>query len=440
MNPKPQFPVSADDRTLRCPNSLGRSLRLLSMVVLGAGALGEAQAMDGYDGNVRSWCSAAGRPAPKASLLTCSSCHGNKTPYQNLRSAPANAAYLDYFCKGSSTPTNKAPVVKVKATANAVEGKLLTLSVTATDADGDAVTLAATNLPQGASFDAATGTFSWTPDAGTAASTPTVSVTFTATDAPSNGTAALTGSASVTIHVSTSNATSNNPPVIAAISDKNAVAGKTLSFKVKASDKDGDNVTLSASGQPLDLGATFDSATGQFSWTPSADQVTTPSAPYVITFTATDDAATPASVSEDVAIYVNATGGTDATIKRVVIKKAQWRNGSGTLLVRGKLARSKGRIAEGLAVTVTDGATGETLGTATVNRKGGWSLNVGLASAPCSIQAELNGLTAAKSVARCGANGGGGGGGHGDDDHDDDHGGGGDDDHDSDRNKRHDDD
>jgi len=433
MNPTPQTPASAADCIRRPRTSLGRNLTVLSMMVLGAGGLGEAQAMDGYKANVQSWCSAAGRPEPDAALLTCSSCHGNKKPYQNLRSAPGNAKYLDYFCKGSPSPTNKAPVVKVKSSANAVEGKLLTLTVTATDADHDPVTLAATNLPQGANFDAASGAFTWTPAAGTAASTPTVSVTFTATDAPSNGSAALTGSASVTIHVSASAATSNNPPVIAAISDKNATAGKTLGFKVKASDQDGDNVTLSASGQPLDLGATFDPATGQFRWTPTADQVTTPSTPYVITFTATDDAATPASVSEDVAIYVNAAGGTDATIKRIVIKKAQWRSGSGTLLVRGRLARSKGRVADGLSVTITDGDSGSTLGSADVNRKGGWSLTVGLDSAPCSIQAELNGLTAAKSVARCGANGGSGGGGGGDDD--DDHGG----EHDSDRSKRHDD-
>ncbi|NJD05160.1 MAG: hypothetical protein FIA97_01515 [Methylococcaceae bacterium] len=396
--------------------------------------------MDTYPANVRTWCSAAGRPAPTATLLDSSTCHANKTPYQNLRSAPTNAGYLDYFCKGSPTPTppptptNKAPVVKVKATANAVEGKLLSLTVTTSDPNGDPVTLAATNLPQGATFDPATGTFNWTPDAGTAASTPPVSVTFTATDTPSIG-SPLTGNASVTIHVAASAGTSNNPPVIAAISDKNATVGKTLSFKVKASDKDGDAITLSAAGQPLTLGASFDAATGQFSWTPTADQVTTPSTPYTVTFTATDDATTPASVSEDVAIYVNAAGGGDATIKRVVIKKAQWRNGSSTLIVRGKVGRGKGKIADGLTVTVTDGNTGSTLGTATVNRKGGWSLNSSLDTAPCSVQAELNGLTASKSVARCGDTGGGGNGGdHDGDDHD-----GGKDDRDSDRNKHHDD-
>lgn len=436
MNSQPQLPDYATGPFRRPRTGIAHHLKVLSVLVLGAGALGEAQAQSGYDANVVAWCSDAGRPAPKAALLTCSSCHGNKTPYQDLRSDPTNAAFLDKFCKGASTPTNKAPVVKVKASANAVEGKPLTLTVTASDPNGDPVTLAASNLPQGATFDASTGTFNWTPAAGTAAATPTVSVTFSATDAPSNGTAALTGNASVTIRVSTSNATSNNPPVIAAIADKNATAGKTLSFKVKATDKDGDNVSLSASGQPLELGATFDSGTGQFSWLPTADQVTTPSTPYIVTFTATDDAATPASVSEEVAIYVNGAGGTDATIKRIVIKKAQWRGGSGTLLVRGKLARSKGTLAEGLSVTITDGASGTNLGSATVNRRGGWSLNVGLDSAPCSVQAELNGLTAARSVARCGANGGGNGG---DDDHDDDHGDG-DDDHDSDRNKRHDDD
>src|SRR5205823_3137535 len=43
------------------------------------------------------------------------------------------------------------------------EGSLLTFAVSATDADGDALTYSASGLPAGASFDPATKTFSWTP-------------------------------------------------------------------------------------------------------------------------------------------------------------------------------------------------------------------------------------------------------------------------------------
>ena len=44
-------------------------------------------------------------------------------------------------------------------------GESLQFTVSASDADGDAVTLAAEGLPRGADFDAATGAFTWTPSA-----------------------------------------------------------------------------------------------------------------------------------------------------------------------------------------------------------------------------------------------------------------------------------
>ena len=60
------------------------------------------------------------------------------------------------------------------------EGSLLTFSVSATDADSDGLTYSASGLPTGASFDAGTKTFSWTPSFDQAGSYATV--TFTVTD------------------------------------------------------------------------------------------------------------------------------------------------------------------------------------------------------------------------------------------------------------------
>ena len=78
----------------------------------------------------------------------------------------------------------------------------------------------------------------------------------------------------------------NNGPTLDPIGDKNAVAFVNLSFTVTASDADDtndDNVTLSM-GPGLPPGATFNSATGQFSWTPTdAD-----GGSYSVTFTASD--------------------------------------------------------------------------------------------------------------------------------------------------------
>lgn len=72
----------------------------------------------------------------------------------------------------------------------------LTFTVSATDADGDALTVSAHDLPAGAAFDAATGVFSWTPsskDAGKDATAYTVG--FTASD----GTLQDSGTVTITV-------------------------------------------------------------------------------------------------------------------------------------------------------------------------------------------------------------------------------------------------
>ncbi|KKH48247.1 disaggregatase related repeat-containing protein [Methanosarcina sp. 1.H.A.2.2] len=74
----------------------------------------------------------------------------------------------------------------------------------------------------------------------------------------------------------------NNPPVINSIPDVTVEAGKSLTFTVSASDADGDSLAYSASGTPT--GATFDSKSGVFSWTPAAGQEGT----YSLTFEVSD--------------------------------------------------------------------------------------------------------------------------------------------------------
>ena len=86
---------------------------------------------------------------------------------------------------------NTAPVLDAIGDKAIDENSPLTFDVTASDVDGDALTLSAANLPQGASF--ADGTFAWTPAAGQAG---TYTVTFTVTDG------VTTDSASVAIVVS----------------------------------------------------------------------------------------------------------------------------------------------------------------------------------------------------------------------------------------------
>jgi len=74
---------------------------------------------------------------------------------------------------------NSCPVLTQIGSMSGREGELLTFTVAATDADNNALTYSASGLPQGASFDANTRTFSWTPGYSQAG---TYSVTLTVTD------------------------------------------------------------------------------------------------------------------------------------------------------------------------------------------------------------------------------------------------------------------
>lgn len=90
---------------------------------------------------------------------------------------------------------NRAPEFVSTGAQEVLEDEQLTFSVSATDPDNDSFVLSAQNLPSGASFDAQTGTFSWTP---TLSQEGVYTVTFSATD---NGTPAETGSMDVVITV-----------------------------------------------------------------------------------------------------------------------------------------------------------------------------------------------------------------------------------------------
>ena len=74
----------------------------------------------------------------------------------------------------------------------------------------------------------------------------------------------------VTVSVVGGNVSIDRPPVLNAIGNKSVNEGAQLTFTLSASDADGDALTYSASNLPL--GATFDTATRTFSWTPGYSQ------------------------------------------------------------------------------------------------------------------------------------------------------------------------
>lgn len=167
---------------------------------------------------------------------------------------------------GNTDGVDSAPVLDPIGAKSASVNSLLSFAISATDADGDAITYAATGLPAGATFNAATATFSWTPSAAG-----TYDVTFTAT---ANG---QTDSESVRITVG-SGTSADQAPELNSIGARSVNVNSLLSFSISATDANGDLITYSASGLPS--GATFDAATATFSWTPST------AGTYDVTFTA----------------------------------------------------------------------------------------------------------------------------------------------------------
>jgi len=184
---------------------------------------------------------------------------------------------------------NRPPVLNSISDQSIGEGNTLTFTIAATDPDGDTLTYSASGVPKGAQFDPETRTFTWTPSYLQAGNYP---VLFTATD---NGSPAQSDSKEVVITVGNV----NRAPQLDAIGNKQVNEGGLLELTVTATDPDGDGIAYSASNLPA--GATFNQATGLFSWNPAFDQAG--SYPNV-RFTATDSGSPCESSSEEITITV----------------------------------------------------------------------------------------------------------------------------------------
>jgi hypothetical protein len=208
--------------------------------------------------------------------------------------SPSAGAALDVTI-AVDPPPNRPPVFAAIPAQQTTAGQLFQLVVRASDPDGNAITLAASSVPAGATFSDrrdGTGTFAWTP---TRAQSGNFVVRFHATD---TGSPAASASLDVAIAV---DAAPNRPPVFTPIGTQQVMAGQPLQLDVRATDPDGDALSLSASSTPA--GALFSDrgdGTGVFQWTPSASQAGN----TVVTFHAVDGGVPMASATLDVPISV----------------------------------------------------------------------------------------------------------------------------------------
>lgn len=117
------------------------------------------------------------------------------------------------------------------------EGQLLQFRVSATDPDpADTLTFTAGNLPEGATFHSPTATFSWVPGYDQAGNYQNIE--FSVTD---NGDPIEIDAELITITIGNV----NRPPVFAPLAPQEVLEGQLLSFRVAATDPDGDETTLS---------------------------------------------------------------------------------------------------------------------------------------------------------------------------------------------------
>jgi len=166
--------------------------------------------------------------------------------------------------------TNTPPVLMPVGNRQIAEGATLTIALSATDADNDAVTFSAAGLPDGAALDAATGHFAWTPSLFQAGA---YTVRFTASD----GVGISSEDTLITV------TPTNQAPRLPQLPTLAAMEGTPMQFSLVAGDPDGDPVVVTLDSA-LPPGATFQTATLTFAWTPPQGQ----SGTHTVTFRATD--------------------------------------------------------------------------------------------------------------------------------------------------------
>ncbi len=208
----------------------------------------------------------------------------------------------------TSIAVDRHPVISVEPVVSVNERQTLSLSLSATDPDGDAFnsfTADLSGLPAG--HDAV-----FTPNASHSAGTLTWTPTFA--DAPGpytvtfHANAGLAATAGTSIDVGQADA----PPVITASATASVAAGGTLTLEITAADSDGDAIIaleadLSAlpPGNPATFVPNAEHTAGTLTWTPAAGDG---HGPFVITFTASNalSATRVTAVSHDRAPVVTA--------------------------------------------------------------------------------------------------------------------------------------
>jgi len=194
-----------------------------------------------------------------------------------VASASLAAFSIEVTAGTTPGPGNQAPTISGTPASAATVGQAYSFTPTASDPDGQALTFSIANRPAWATFNTATGRLSGTPTAADVGTYTSVSISV------SDG-AAQASLVPFTIVVAA--AVANRPPVISGTPTASGTVGQVYSFTPTASDPDGQPLAFSIANRPT--WATFNTATGRLSGTPTAADVGTYSG---IVITVSDGAA-----------------------------------------------------------------------------------------------------------------------------------------------------
>jgi len=194
------------------------------------------------------------------------------TGFTTSSGAGAYDVYLIKTDADGLVGVNHAPDLVDQPDTTIAENLYLTFTLEATDPDGDSIWFASPDLPTGAMLDSVSGIFEWTP---TYQQAGLHTVTFIATDV---GEPALADTEQTDITVGNV----NRPPDLLDQPDTTVAENQYLTFTLEASDPDLDSVWFASPDLPT--GATLDSVSGVFEWTPTYQQAGL----YTVTFIGTD--------------------------------------------------------------------------------------------------------------------------------------------------------
>ena len=171
----------------------------------------------------------------------------------------------------SKPPTNEAPAISGAPASTATVGIAYSFTPTASDPDGDSLAFSISNKPAWASFSTVNGKLTGTPAAAGTAANITISVSdgkkTTSLRAFSITVAAATGGGS--------GGAVNTAPKITGSPSTTATVGSAYSFQATGSDANNDALTYSIANKPA--WATFSTASGLLSGTPTSSNVGTTS-------------------------------------------------------------------------------------------------------------------------------------------------------------------